>query len=328
MGNYLITFIALWVISMVVLIILILRILFSLRIPSVESQMDLSGKIPQPSDRRSGLSMEIALQEPLQPRYVTLARSRCRAVYFHTIIHKECGEDRIVSDFLGNSWPFVIVADGVSIQEDVATGQSVMGAGGLAAEQAVLVAKQYLRSKLTDLESLEDVLHCLPHMYDVVAQTLRRRETPGATTLLLGLLWGSKLTDDALFWCYAYEGDGFIILLSPKQKVEGVVIPQKVLSPQKVESTACISKAGITVPPVVGCLPCKPGDLIYVASDGIDPAGSWLRKEHNMTFSHFILSHLHQTEALEETLRLCPNYDDDAVIGFIWVETNDVGTNY
>jgi hypothetical protein len=329
MENYLITFIALWVIFVVVFVILILRIFFSLRIFSVESQMSLSGKIPEPSDnRRLGSSMEIALQEPLQPKYVSLARPICRAVCFHTSIHEEGGEDRIVSDVLGNSWPFVIVADGVSIQEDVATGQSVTGTGGLAAEQAVIEAEQYLKTKLPDLESLEDVLRCLGQMYDAIAQSLRYRGTPGATTLLLGLLWGSKPRDDALFWCYAYEGDGFIILLSPKQKIEGVVIPQKMLSPQKVESTACISKAGITVSPVVGCLPCKTGDLIYVASDGIAPADSWLRKEHNVTFSRFILSHLHQPETLEETLRLCPNYTDDAVIGFIWVETNDVGANY
>jgi len=232
-------------------------------------------------------------------------------------LHRELGEDRIYAGVVRNSYPLIIVADGVSEQTDPITRKIVTGLGGPAAEEVVRAAQEYLKRELS-VESVEGILRCLRAMYDSIVQTLKDKNLDGSATLLVVFLWESK--DRDLFWCYAYVGNGFINLLSPTREIETIVLPEKLLSPQQVEGTAAIWRGGIPVSPAVGCRLYEPNDLIYVASDGLTPVDSWLRKVHGMSLPYFILSNLREPERMKRVLSECPNYSDDAVLGIIWTE--------
>jgi hypothetical protein len=237
---------------------------------------------------------------------------RCRAEWLSRVVHSEQDEDRVAAS---NNRPLVIVADGVSVRENMRTGRAVLGEGRQAAELAVLEAVAYLEANLCKVDSLEEVLSMLRDLFSSVGRALDAKEVPGATTLLVGLLWESPKGD--LFWCYGYEGDGFVTLLSPKRRIEGIVLSEGLLVPQKVEGIAAVSRSGPTVLPAVGCRLYEPGDLLYVATDGLAPAAQWLTKERRMSLSYFLLSRPDQLVDLLTELDKCPSYDDDCAVAVI-----------
>jgi hypothetical protein len=233
-------------------------------------------------------------------------------------LHAEKGEDRIYHGFIAKSWPVVIVADGVSIEEDPATGSTISGRGGLAADEAVKTARLYLDDEIPGIDSVQNLALCLGELFDAVVDSLRETCTPGATTLLVALLWRASPIAPP-FWCYAYEGNGFIDLLSPARAITGKILPERLLSPQQVEVTAALRGSGMTVRPAVGCRLFEPDDLLYVASDGILPLDPWLRGhvEYRTTFTRFLLDYHTDFERMSAILSDCPHFNDDAVLGMI-----------
>jgi len=90
------------------------------------------------------------------------------------------------------------------------------------------------------------------------------------------------------------------------------------------ETTATVSRDGCIVPPIVGCLAYEPGDILYVASDGMHAVDDALYQDKRT----FLANHLYDTfgdnltvSVLQDTLssfqELC---SDDAVLGLIWTK--------
>jgi len=288
----------------------------------------------QPPVRRPSTA-SILPQMPTKPRdlnSISVELTKCRALCPPAFIHRYAGkgEDRIFSGIIGGRFPVIIVADGASSRLNTSTGELIEGTGSCAAELAVEVAKKYLTSGLHPDLSSTDVLSCLLGMYDRVAEELQGN--PGATTLLVALLYESSEGDTKTpLWCYSYEGDGIINVITPARRIDGWSTYIKLLAPgQKVESTATVSGRGLMVSPVVGCVVYEQEDLIYVASDGMDVVSSWLLKNYNATLQQFILSSLQNsrdTKELNKVLENCP-YTDDAVLGIIWTEQRHDRADY
>jgi len=240
---------------------------------------------------------------------------------FSAILHNEKHEDRVYDGHICGRWPVILLADGISVQEDAATGNAVMGLGGIAAQHAIEAARAYLERRCTQVRTLEEVLLCLEEMYPYMADAMSAASVFGATTFLAVILWRSETTRDQ-FWCYSYEGDGYINLLPSKRTITGKVPTQRLLSPQKIGQTASVSRRGTTIKPAVGCRAYEDGDIMYVASDGIAPLDGWLRvnSQTNSTLTKFITSNTNNIGRLAEILATCPDFGDDASMGIIWRE--------
>lgn len=239
-------------------------------------------------------------------------------IHFSEYLSKPKGEDRIIHGIFSERHPYLIVADGVTMSES-SDDKVYVGNGGRAAEEASIAAREHLEKTLPQANTIEDVLKCLRDTYEEVKLRLGEKNVyGGATTLLIAFLW-AKDENSARFWCYSYEGDGFITIISSKHLVDKIAIAQTLLSPQKAASTAAISSRGWTVPPAVGCRAYEPGDLLYAASDGIVPLAPWLLKEENIALNHFFIKGAPEElqKRVKEILGRCKTRDD-AVIGIIW----------
>jgi hypothetical protein len=235
------------------------------------------------------------------------------------MLHTTFDEDRIYAETIGGLWPLVIVADGIGVIERRDTAHSLVGHGEEAASHAVTLARNILGTGLPQAQTVEDVLQILRDVYAGVVTSFAEVDIVGATTLLVALLWHSD-GGDTRYWCYAYIGDGYITLLARSRPVDGIVLPEWLLSPQRVERTAGLRRTGAAVPPVVGCRRYEPGDVLYLASDGLVPVDRWLRETHGATFAYYLLSHVNEPDQLLDVLAECPSYDDDVVLGIIWTE--------
>lgn len=237
---------------------------------------------------------------------VTPPPTRLFAEYLHTVGN----EDRIAAEHIQGMWPLVVVADGVG---------GTPG-GAAAADAALAAARAYLHAHVPKLSSCEQVLHVLRKTFFHAAAGLREQGCVGATTLLIGLLWSSPAGS---VWCYGYVGDGFLMLLSPSRKVDGLTVPERLLTPQKVNATACVRRTGPTGTPVVGLRLREPGDLLYLGTDGIIPLYRWVRGEYGESLNYFLETRVGPRREWVELLRACPRYVDDAVMGIITTETHD-----
>lgn len=314
-----------WTISLgviIVLLVVLIRIMFLLqRLLQVLPSLGL-----RPLSLQSRYK---PMEDPVNTQQEIARFARCEAFCYGRQLHAyedikdgKKDEDRFYVGLLGETFPVVIIADGVTTsKEDLITGEVQTGMGAIAAERARDIARAYLDKELPNSKSIEEVLGCLHDMYPGVVRGLN--ETLGQTTLLVALLWESP-KNKTLYWCYAYEGDGSITLLSPKRKIENKVLPDKLLSPQKVERTANVQRAGFTVPPVVGCRLYEQDDVVYVATDGLHVGSldKWLRtsSQYNTVFHEFFLSQVSSPDELARVLSSYPNYGDDAVIGVIRTE--------
>lgn len=242
---------------------------------------------------------------------------QCSAVH----IHENSREDRVYADLIEGTLPIVILADGVSVIENVDGNSILVREGGIAAERAVEAARQRLAECLPQQGSVEHGLDCLLGAYGSALQSLKEQEIQGATTLLIALLW-APAGGSHPYWCYSYVGDGAITILSPNRMVDHVIVPERLLSAQKVERTAALCGRGETVPPVIGARRYEPGDLLFIASDGIQPLYSWLPREHKETLPYFIFTRAATESGWEDILTQCPNLDDDATLGVIRTENS------
>jgi hypothetical protein len=222
---------------------------------------------------------------------------------------------------VNQKWPVIIVADGASTQES-SEGTLAIGLGGRTATHAVASAAAYLEAKLPAAHDLEEVLHTIRMTFEFSQGWLFEAGDHGASTLLMAVLWNSGEEKGPSYWCYGYEGDGVVTLLSRKRVLDTIELSERLLSPQKVEHTAVLTCQGVTVDPAVGARISETGDLLYIGSDGLAPLNTWCRKVRNETFDYF-MSTRPGPERLVEGLRQCP-FEDDAVIGVISTEPRHV----
>lgn len=231
-------------------------------------------------------------------------------VSFAECVHPKSGEDRILQKQLGGMYPVVIVADGVS----EVRGETNVSA--ITAQQASDAALEYLDANWAQMASVDAVMLHLRGAFHHARRTLHQRDTPGATTLLVAMLWWPD-SEDAAYWCYAYEGDGFIGLVSPSRRLDTILGTEQLLVEQRVDQTATIRSAGMMVPPAVNCRAYETGEILYVASDGLLPLSRWVREHNHETLSEILLRDWDKPDVLKRVARGCRNYDDDAVLGII-----------
>lgn len=239
-------------------------------------------------------------------------------------------EDRIWCGLLADRWPAVLVADGTTKEERHAGGPRY-GRGAAAAETAIAVAKQFLSQQLASASDLASTLKSVRTCFDAVSKELNRQEVEGHTTLLVCLLYElPKSAGGDAYWCFAYEGDGHITVVSPKRELAGRPLCEYLLSPgQKLGFTAAVSRRGCSVPPVVGCTRFEPGDIVYTGSDGLDEVIPPLEARH-VRLPSYVWESVRTSSG--ERLRREPaadvlerafgefTYQDDVVIGVITSE--------
>jgi hypothetical protein len=214
------------------------------------------------------------------------------------------------------------VADGASGRIDKTSGEVVEGGGWQAAEVVVEVARKYLTEALRRPESNPyAILKRLRQVYEVSVEKLMAQKISSATTLLIAFLYDVGTSENsAIFWFYAFEGDGAIVLMNPQRKIDGKLIRTELLMPgQRMLATATVSYEGLTVPPVVGCMAYEVGDVIYLASDGMDAVANVLFRDKKTFLSNYLYDNLHDNFGgifLNEKL-LEFQFSDDAVLGLI-----------
>lgn len=235
------------------------------------------------------------------------------------------GDDRIFSGYV-SGYPTIIVADGVSVIES-ATGQSIVGKGGEAAEEATLTTLETLSQTLkVGLDSLE-IYDMLEQAFIKSSASLEEKNLRGASTLLIGFLYEHRREGKTpkKMWYYAYEGDGEIAIISPHRRVDGLPTSLHLLSPQKVEHTAAVSAQGSSVNPVIGSVEYIEDDLLYLHSDGMSHLNQWLRNNKRVANLKTVISEVARKKwdntsapavEIASTIRDYP-FGDDAVLGVI-----------
>jgi serine/threonine protein phosphatase PrpC len=261
---------------------------------------------------------------------ITTKLRSCQATIFPPFQHtyEGKGEDCVLAGIAANKWPFIIIADGVTGQIDETSGGVVVGGGGQAAEIVAQAVREFLEDKLQENPGIPSMLKYLREAFQVGTQELNSQGISGATTLLIALLYENSVTQEspATSWLYAFEGDGAIVLLNPAREIDGRMLHTKLLAPpQKMDATAAISSKGATVPPVVGCIRYEPGDIVYLASDGMDGFENFLRKEKRIFLANYIWDYLSKNQDIKQLhndlAKFC--FSDDATLGIIW--TSDSG---
>src|SRR5438876_8672303 len=260
------------------------------------------------------------LQTPEQPQRTRVAGYQVICLPTFKYLYEGKGDDRIFSGMLSRHWPAVIVADGASERIDETSGAVVAGGGAQAAEVVVEVARCSLDKLLRRPRNLKSVLQHLREVYKAGVEQLREKDISSATTLLIALLYkiNNKKGDQSAFWFYAFEGDGAIVLINPKRKIDGRLIRSELLVPgQKMDATATVSRKGTTVPPIVGCILYEPGDIVYVASDGMAAVENALVRDKRIFLANYLWNNLCENQdavSLNSALSGF-RFSDDAVLG-------------
>jgi hypothetical protein len=194
-----------------------------------------------------------------------------RATYKQSL---EDSEDRIYTGLLNNRYPLIIVADGASTS--IADGSEVSGYGGEAAEQAMQISQERLgkwmtpvrRSRRSKAVTLTGLLAEMHTIYDEVSSAISEKKIRGSTTLLIAML---VAVSGGAYWVYAFLGDGWMALLNPSRQINGWLIPLFPMAPGHGlpgGGTATLPTQSFL--PIVGAIAHQPGDVLVVASDGID----------------------------------------------------------
>lgn len=265
------------------------------------------------------------VRPPLHSQLVQFDMENCRVICPEPFqySYKGKGDDRIYCGKISDKWPIVIVADGASGRIDKANDEVIEGGGGEAAELVVHETLEYLNVALGNPRlNLQAILKHLRRVYENGVTKLKEHNIPSKTTLLIAFLCEVGTSGNReMFWFYAFEGDGSIVMMNPNRKMDGKLLRTELLMPgQKMFTTATVSQEGLTIPPVVACMPYEIGDIIYLASDGMDAVDSVLYRDKKTFLANYIFDNFH------ENLNMIPlneklsdfRFSDDAVLGLIW----------
>lgn len=252
---------------------------------------------------------------------VTVQLKNCKATIVSPFQHKSGGDDRVFAGCASEKWPLVIVADGASGFIDPESQNIIMGGGGQAAEKVVQAVREFLEEKLKDQPDIPSIVKYLHDAFQRGIEKLSEEQANGATTLLIALLYEYQIPSGSpvTLWLYAFEGDGAIVLLNPKRQLDGRMLRTKLLAPpQRMYTTATISSRGLAVPPVVGCVQYESGDIVYLASDGMDAVENQLWNGQKIFLAHYIWDYLqnNKIENLNQDLAKF-QFSDDATLSII-----------
>lgn len=258
------------------------------------------------------------------------------------------GEDRVFSDILAGRYPTVIVTDGAS-NFAFADGSVKDGGGAAAAEAVSNFFKARLERLLSDTKTPADLGSLLSNISDLIERTdlfLRSRnagaEIPGSTTLLFAILYSQYAHDKTAYWIYGYLGDGDVVLISPQRMIKKKWPAETwLLTPHKLGDQPVLlpRPQGMEMfAPIVGVVPYCAGDILYVASDGIDFVSRYLRQKKQLTFGQYLWKSTFQPSLSEEkntewVVPILPDPiaefeadgltgHDDISVGVIWTEDN------
>jgi len=291
--------------------------------------------------------MPPAQPKPVKPpKAVEVTLPSCHAACLAPFIYNKKGEDYIFSGLVADRWPSIVIADGASSMVFL---DGTIGAGGgrRAAKQAVDITRQRLEEVFSETPTLPEVAEAMREIFRAVDQTLRedntqaiaRGDAPGGTTLLVGFLYEPPGTKSP-YWCYAYLGDGYIVLMSPSRNLgDRLATTYFVTAHTNGDTTLALPlpEKLKNFEPVIGSVAYCPGDILYVASDGLNAVSKYLERYLKITVSHYLWKKsfekspprkvpqlpdiLHDpdlptntTVTLEDTLR------DDTTLGVIWTE--------
>jgi len=253
------------------------------------------------------------------PIYFKMANCQAICLQPFEYSYKGKGDDRIYCGKILEKSPIVIVADGASGRIDKTNNEVIEGGGGEAAEIVKEEVLKHLNNVLrSPRPNVQTILKHLRQAYEVSVTKLKEHDIPSKTTLLIAFL--HEIGTEA-YWFYAFEGDGAIVLMNPKRKMDGKLLRTELLMPgQKMFTTATVSHEGLTIPPVVACMAYEVGDIIYLASDGMDAVDNALYRDKKTFLANYIHDNLREkldANFLNEKL-LGFQFSDDAVLGLIW----------
>jgi len=250
-------------------------------------------------------------------------------------------DDRVFTGVIAKRYPAVLVADGASNCNVPGTGE-VSGGGGEASEIASATLITGLELLLTEDSrpiSLEILLSRMADLVLKAEEDLREHnkttDRPGATTLLFAFLYATGATmRDNLYWVYGYIGDGEIVVVSPSRTIRNWPCETLLVTPHSLgDSPVMLPRSEVHrgFAPVTGIVPYQSGDILYVASDGLEFVSKFLRKSRKLTFGKYAWKESLQHLSADVTELRLPDpikqfeeegikAYDDITVGAIWTE--------
>jgi hypothetical protein len=221
-----------------------------------------------------------------------------------------------------------VLADGASsVRRD---GGEITGGGAMAARIAAESAITFLTNHLHPAMGIEDMLGLLEDSFRGAGEALERfnasATVPGATTLIIALL--AQAGDGVWYWLTGHVGNGVLALLHTGQLLSSWPVTTALLSKHSngVITITLPGEGGKCIRPALIVKPHQPGDMLVIASDGLDHLDAVTRHENRLTFLNYFWKHVADRSCLERGLRDLENRDgrftkalslDDTTIGVI-----------
>ena len=228
----------------------------------------------------------------------------------------------------------LVLADGATTLRR--NGAEQAGGGGQAAELAARTAITYLTRSLLPAMDIEQMLTLLEDCFRDVRTALEESnapaQTPGATTLLIGML--CQAADNRWYWLYGHVGNGVLALLHTKELLSSWPIHTPLLS-KHTNGVITITLPGDEAAgffPSVGVKPHRMGDLLVIGSDGLDHLDTLTKHADQLTFLNYLWKIVRdERSGLKRVLaglgngRMDGQWQkalelDDTTIGMLWAE--------
>jgi hypothetical protein len=184
----------------------------------------------------------------------------------------------------------LMVADGATILR--LNGSEHAGGGGQAAELAAKTAITYLTSHLLPAMDIGQLLTLLEDCFRdariALEESNAKAPTPGATTLLIGML--CQAADNRWYWLYGHVGNGVCALLHTKELLSSWPVATGLLS-KHTNGMLTVTLPGDEAQgflPSVGVRPFRPGDLLVIGSDGLDHLDTLTKQRDRLTFLNYL----------------------------------------
>ena len=241
------------------------------------------------------------------------------------------GEDVVLSAEEAH-FSAIVVADGAS--SALCGGAELSGGGAQAAQIAAKTAITYLKNNLLPAMGIKEMLSLLEDCFSTARTALEHTNasapTPGATTLLIGML--CQTPDGRWYWLFGHVGNGVLALLHTEQRLSSWPVATPLLS-KHANGRTTITLPGYEtqgVLPSVGVRLHRPGDLFVIASDGLDHLDTVTKHADRLTFLNYLWKIVQdERSGLERGLKaLVTGRDDkewqnalaldDTTIGILW----------
>lgn len=226
----------------------------------------------------------------------------------------------------------LVLADGATSYRY--NGGEYSGGGRHAAEIAAHTARTYLTRQLLPCLSMQDMLAHVQACFSAANTALEKHNastpTPGATTLMIALLWhGGK---GRWYWVYGTLGNGLLELLHAPPLLAGWPIHTPLMAKQT-NGVTTITMPGYAIQgyrPAVACTPHTPGDLLVMGSDGLEHLETVTKTYDKLYFSNYLWKQFRHDRARVERALHGLHHEradthwrnalelDDTTIGILW----------